>query len=76
MSFPVIGKIQVTYAIINHLILKKMMLQPGRVFTRMELLNTFQSEAFEGYERTIDVHIKTKGYIENTKYRLFILKIR
>jgi DNA-binding response OmpR family regulator len=39
-------------------ILKKMMLQPGRVFTRMELLNTFQSEAFEGYERTIDVHIK------------------
>lgn len=39
-------------------ILKKMMLQPGRVFTRMELLNTFQSESFEGYERTIDVHIK------------------
>lgn len=32
--------------------------QPGRVFTRMQLLESFQQEAFEGYERTIDVHIK------------------
>ena len=39
-------------------ILKGMMLQPGRVFTRMELLNIFQQASFEGYERTIDVHIK------------------
>ncbi len=39
-------------------ILKGMMLQPGRVFTRIELLNTFQQGSFEGYERTIDVHIK------------------
>lgn len=31
---------------------------PGRVFTRMQLLNSFQQDAFEGYERTIDVHIK------------------
>ncbi len=31
---------------------------PGRVFSRMDLLKTFQNSAFEGYERTIDVHIK------------------
>jgi len=32
--------------------------QPGRVFTRMQLLEAAQGNAFEGYERTIDVHIK------------------
>ena len=31
---------------------------PGRVFSRMDLLKSFQENAFEGYERTIDVHIK------------------
>lgn len=31
---------------------------PGRVFSRMELLDRVQGEAFEGYDRTIDVHIK------------------
>jgi len=31
---------------------------PGKVFTRMQLLEAFQDAAFEGYERTIDVHIK------------------
>ena len=32
--------------------------QPGRVFTRMQLLEAAQGNAFEGYERTIDVHVK------------------
>ena len=32
--------------------------QPGRVFSRMELLDRVQGTAFEGYERTIDVHVK------------------
>jgi DNA-binding response OmpR family regulator len=32
--------------------------EPGRVFSRMELLDRVQGTAFEGYERTIDVHIK------------------
>jgi DNA-binding response OmpR family regulator len=32
--------------------------RPGRVFTRMELLEQLQGEAFAAYERTIDVHIK------------------
>ena len=31
---------------------------PGRVFSRLELLDRVQGEAFEGYERTIDVHVK------------------
>lgn len=31
---------------------------PGRVFSRMELLDRVQGEAFEGYDRTVDVHIK------------------
>jgi len=31
---------------------------PGRVFSRLELLYRVQGEAFEGYERTIDVHVK------------------
>ncbi len=31
---------------------------PGRAFTRAELLDRLQGDAFEGYERTIDVHIR------------------
>ena len=31
---------------------------PGRVFSRMELLDRVQGMAYEGYERTIDVHVK------------------
>ncbi len=55
-------------------ILKGMMFQPGRVFTRMELLNTFQQASFEGYERTIDVHIKNirKVLEENTSKPKYI----
>jgi two-component system, OmpR family, alkaline phosphatase synthesis response regulator PhoP len=32
--------------------------QPGRAFTRLQLLAAGQGEAYEGYERTIDAHIK------------------
>lgn len=32
--------------------------QPGRVFTRLQLLESSQGIAYEGYERTIDAHIK------------------
>jgi len=31
---------------------------PGRVFSRLELLDRLQGTAYEGYERTIDVHIR------------------
>ena len=39
-------------------ILHVMAAQPGRAFSRMDLLDAAQGEAYEGYERTIDVHIK------------------
>jgi two-component system, OmpR family, alkaline phosphatase synthesis response regulator PhoP len=32
--------------------------QPGRVFSRLQLLEAAQGVAYEGYERTIDAHIK------------------
>jgi two-component system alkaline phosphatase synthesis response regulator PhoP len=32
--------------------------QPGRAFSRLQLLEHTQGVAFEGYERTIDAHIK------------------
>ncbi len=31
---------------------------PGRVFTRLQLLESVQDTTYEGYERTVDVHIK------------------
>jgi DNA-binding response OmpR family regulator len=31
---------------------------PGRVYSRMQLLDKVQGSAYEGYERTIDSHIK------------------
>jgi two-component system response regulator BaeR len=34
------------------------MTSPSRVFSRNELLNQVQSYSFEGYDRTIDSHIK------------------
>lgn len=32
--------------------------QPGRVFNRLQLLEAAQGTAYEGYDRTIDAHIK------------------
>ena len=31
---------------------------PGRVYSRFELVNRVQGYNYEGYERTIDVHVK------------------
>jgi len=39
-------------------ILHGFMRHPGRVFSRTEILEFFQDHAWDGYERTIDVHIK------------------
>ncbi|BAJ64067.1 response regulator transcription factor [Anaerolinea sp.] len=39
-------------------LLSTLMAQPGRVFTRLQLLEAIQGVAYEGYERTIDAHIK------------------
>ena len=39
-------------------LLSVLMSAPGRVFTRLELLEHVQGIAYEAYERTIDVHIR------------------
>jgi DNA-binding response OmpR family regulator len=35
-----------------------LMATPGRVFSRLDLLDRLQGTAFEGYERTIDFHVR------------------
>jgi DNA-binding response OmpR family regulator len=39
-------------------LLATLMSSPGRAFSRLDLLDRLQGTAYEGYERTIDVHIK------------------
>jgi two-component system alkaline phosphatase synthesis response regulator PhoP len=39
-------------------LLAAMAAEPGRAFSRAQLLEITQGEAYEGYERTIDAHIK------------------
>ena len=39
-------------------LLATLMSSPGRVYSRLELLDRLQGDAYEGYERTIDVHIR------------------
>ncbi len=48
--------------------------RPGRVFSRLQLLEASQGIAYEGYERTIDAHIKNlRAKIEkNSKKPMYI----
>ena len=39
-------------------ILNVLMAAPGRVFSRLDLLDRMSGDAYEGYERTIDVHVR------------------
>ncbi|MBI3359707.1 MAG: response regulator transcription factor [Chloroflexi bacterium] len=39
-------------------LLRLLIEHPGQVFSRLQLLDGVQGNAYEGYERTIDVHIK------------------
>lgn len=39
-------------------ILETMARHPGRVYTRLQLLEAASGDAYEGYERTVDAHIK------------------
>ena len=39
-------------------LLAALMQNPGQAFTRMQLLDRVQGQTYEGYERTIDAHIK------------------
>ena len=47
-------------------ILTALISSPGRVYSRLDLLDIIQGVRYEGYERTIDTHIKNlRGKIEN-----------
>jgi DNA-binding response OmpR family regulator len=39
-------------------LLETLMRQPGRIFTRAQLLESLHGVAFESYERAIDTHVK------------------
>ena len=62
-------------------LLGTLMASPGRVFSRLELLERMQGTAYEGYERTIDVHVRNlRSKIEpdasNPKYmRQFMVRV-
>jgi DNA-binding response OmpR family regulator len=46
-------------------ILTALMSSPGRVYSRLDLLDIIQGVRYEGYERSIDTHIKNlRGKIE------------
>jgi DNA-binding response OmpR family regulator len=51
---------------------------PGQVFTRMQLLDAVQGEAFDGYERTIDAHIKNlrRALGDDPRNPRYILTVR
>lgn len=48
---------------------------PGRVFTRLQLLDAMQGQSYEGYERTVDAHIKNlRAKIEDDPRNPTIIK--
>lgn len=52
------GELALELTAVQFDILQGFMRQPGRVFSRSEILAFFHENVWEGYERTIDVHIK------------------
>lgn len=59
-------------------ILAHMMKESGRVWTRLELLEASSGSAFEGYERTIDAHVKNirKVLKDDSEHPHFIETVR
>ncbi len=50
---------------------------PGRVFSRMQLLDKIQGYTYEGYERTVDAHVKNlrQKIEEDPKHPHYILTV-
>ncbi len=50
---------------------------PGRVFTRLQIVEQTQGDSFDGYDRTIDVHIKNlrRKLEDNPKEPRYILTV-
>jgi DNA-binding response OmpR family regulator len=53
-----VGGLQVDLTPSEFDLLAALMAAPGKAFTRLELLEKLQGDTYEGYERTIDVHIR------------------
>jgi len=53
-----VGEHEVTLTQSEFEIMRAMMASPGRVYSREQLLDVTQGEAYPGYERSIDTHIK------------------
>ncbi len=58
-------------------LLATLMESPGRIFSRMQLLDKIQGYAYEGYERTIDAHVKNlrQKIEQDPKHPHFILTV-
>jgi len=51
-------------------LLATLMSNPGKAFSRLDLLEEIQGSRYVGYERTIDIHIKNlRGKIENDPHQ-------
>lgn len=59
-------------------IIRLLIREPGRVFSRLEILESCSGSAFEGYERTIDAHIKNirKALGDDSEAPRFIATVR
>ncbi len=53
-----VGERPVTLTPSEFELLAALLSAPGRVYSRLELLERLQGDAYEGYERTIDVHVR------------------
>ena len=53
-----VGEVQVALTRTEFDLLALMAAHPGRVYTRMQLMEAAQGFAYEGYERTVDAHVK------------------
>jgi DNA-binding response OmpR family regulator len=52
------GDVEIQLTALEFNLFRVMAENPGRVYSRLQLLEKVQDEAYEGYERTIDSHIK------------------
>lgn len=72
------GGRQIDLTAVQFNILAFLMRQPGRVYSRMEILEGAAGIEYEGYERTLDVHIKNlrKALGDDTEMPKYIGTVR
>ncbi|QSF47439.1 response regulator transcription factor [Paenibacillus tianjinensis] len=68
------NKEDVSLTLMEFKLLETLAKHPKRVFSRLELVNLTQGDSYEGFERTIDVHIKNirQKIGDDPKHPLFI----